>query len=88
MRKTKFEMGRLQNENRGLYKKLKDNKRHVDKIADNNLLFHKEKSAVRHRELEYLTKREFREFHAKLREAIEMLIKMEKEAFKRDAKIV
>ena len=58
-----------------------------EKIRLNSLRTHSGKAAVRHRELEYYTKRDFFQFMRKLRESFEIIIQQLKEAFRRDQKI-
>lgn len=86
-KKWKDDMLKLNHENANLKKKVVDQTRLVEKVRLNSLQFHRDKAAVRHRELEYFTKRDFTAFQVKLRDSFEILIKMSKEAFKRDAKI-
>jgi hypothetical protein len=84
----KDDLSKLKNENNHLNKKIRDQTRRLDKISDHSFKGHLYKSAVRHRELEYMTKRDFRAFHHKLRESFEVLFGCFQDAFKRDAKIV
>ena len=87
-KKWKEDMTKIRGENADLRKRLKDQSRLMGKIEHHSFKGHLYKSAVRHRELEYLTKREFYQFYMKLRDSFEMILNCLKDAFKRDAKIV
>lgn len=80
-------MLKLNHESANLKKKVVDQTRLVEKVRLNSFQWTRDKAAVRHRELEYFTKRDFTAFQVKLRDSFEILIKMSKEAFKRDSKI-
>ena len=81
-------MTRIRGENHDLNKKIRDQSRRLEKITDHSYKGLSTKSAVRHRELEYMTKRDFRAFHHKLRDSFEVIFSCFRDAFRRDAKIV
>jgi septal ring factor EnvC (AmiA/AmiB activator) len=86
-KKVKDEYQRLDVENAKINKKLADQARLFEKISTTSFKYHRDKAAVRHRELEYFTKRDFFKFMKKLRESLELIFKALKDAFKRDVKI-
>ena len=81
-------MAKIRGENHELHKKIRDQSRRLEKVTDHSYRGLSLKSAVRHRELEYMSKRDFRNFYHKLQETFEIVFKCFKDAFKRDAKIV
>lgn len=54
------------------------------KIRDNSFKFQCERSTIRFKELEYHTRRDFYDFHRKLRETFDIVFRMFRDAFKRD----
>ena len=86
-KKHKDELTKVHQECSSIKSKLKLQNRVFEKIRLNSLRTHSVKAAVRHRELEYYTKRDFFQFMRKLRESFEIVMQLLKEAFKRDQKI-
>ena len=88
VRKFKSEIQKMQSENSKLKSKQKDLSKVMDKLRDTQLKHLQEKAAVKHRELEYYSKNDFLSFHRKLRTSFDNIIKMCRDAFRRDARIV
>ena len=86
-KKSREEFAKLEIENAKIMKKLSDQSRLFDKISETSFKYHKDKAAVRHRELEYMTKRDFYKFVKKLRDSMEMVFRCLKDGFKRDVQI-
>jgi len=78
----------IHQEHQKLKKLFTENNAILKKIRDNSFKFHCEKSAIRFKEIEYHSRRDFYAFHRKLRDTFEIIFKMLKDAFKRDAIIV
>ena len=83
-KKAREEFLKLETENAKILKKLNDQTRLFDKISETSFKYHKDKTAIRHRELEYMTKRDFYKFVHKLRDSMEMIFRCLKDGFKRD----
>lgn len=86
-KKSREEYQKLESENQKILKKLSDQSRLFEKISETSFKYHKDKTAVRHRELEYLAKRDFYKFVHKLRDSMEMVFQCLKDGFKRDVAI-
>ena len=86
-KKFKDDFQKIEIDNLKLSKKISDQTRLIEKVTTNSFKYHKDKSAIRHRELEYYTKRDFFKFMRKLRDSFEVIFKALKDAFKRDVKI-
>ena len=71
-------------DNKNVKKRVSSNFRLMDKIRDNQFRNHSRKSSVKHRERTYVSKLDFKVFHQKCVDSIEILVKMMKESFKRD----
>ena len=70
-----------------MHKKLKDSNRIVEKVMNTRVRSHSVKTARQHREREYFKKEHMEVFHKRMIGTVEALVKMLRDAFKRDEAI-
>jgi len=86
--KQTAEYKQVMKDNMTIRRKLTTSTRVVDKVRQSQFRSLSTKSAVIHREREYYKKEDQQNFHIKVKDSIDLMVKLLKEAFKRDTMIV